>query len=566
MPVNERDISPAGRPPDPYTQNGNSTSKEYSFKKGISNYPTDDQVLVDVNFDGFDKNSIVLSQTNYRNIHEHLRQAKQCRNTNPITLVNQNENVSETILEKFVILLEPMSHPDFDDKKKFFSNEFIMSRSVYSSQFGKFKISQITKNLKQNILAIEIENISSIDSENLLKVTNVGGWTVKCRRPRIHDVSYGVIGPIGLETSDEEMDEELLRCGYINAEAKRIYKGKDKNKTMYVKIKLEMPELPEYITLASQRFPVKIYISKPWQCFKCQKFGHNATNCNGKVKCVACSGPHNVKECPIKTPQEMKCPNCSENHAGSYGGCKYIKQAKIVERIRATEKLSYSDALKKAKESLQKENKNNVAASTIPEQPIPNSEPKSNQSNIIRTNTMIPNKQTSKPQTRNSKEGEQQFTLNDEANRLKEEILKDILPKLILALIKIINTEKNENYINAIKRAVEESINIKLPDLEQDLVPNEGAAAEVPNEPKSSTDYIEDTDMDTGTEDELNKIFQPQYSRNKKRSPGKIKKRNASQSQLHIENPQPSKKMNNPPNEKPSNKEKHSTPSHSRNN
>ena len=62
--------------------------------------------------------------------------------------------------------------------------------------------------------------------------------------------------------------------------------GKDKKKTLTMKIYLEAEELPSHIELMSERFKVSQFFEKPWQCYKCQKFGHNAYACSGETKCV----------------------------------------------------------------------------------------------------------------------------------------------------------------------------------------------------------------------------------------------------------------------------------------
>ncbi|KAF2350782.1 Zinc finger CCHC-type [Trinorchestia longiramus] len=65
---------------------------------------------------------------------------------------------------------------------------------------------------------------------------------------------------------------------------------------------------------------------KPWQCFCCQRFGHNAVNCRATSRSVVSSGAHNSRECP--SPGTRSCCNCSGNHAANYGGCPKIRQAR----------------------------------------------------------------------------------------------------------------------------------------------------------------------------------------------------------------------------------------------
>ncbi|CAF1019702.1 unnamed protein product [Brachionus calyciflorus] len=93
-------------------------------------------------------------------------------------------------------------------------------------------------------------------------------------------------------TSDENKLNELIKTGYI--------------KIGYSRIKV-----------TPWRFGIA-----PDQCFKCQKFGHSAVNCQEKEEvCLRCSQNHNFKKCPIKNPQEFRCANCRGDHAACSKSC-----------------------------------------------------------------------------------------------------------------------------------------------------------------------------------------------------------------------------------------------------
>jgi len=292
----------------------------------------------EVDFPGFDRASQQLAR---KRIYEfkHLQHVN--NNTN-----DSNETTS------IVILIEPLSHPTFDDCSKFFVNDVKLARMVEQSQFCKFNIKQITKNFGKKLLIITLEKPPELESttEQILAINRIGDWQIRCRLPKMHSMSVGVIGPIGLETTNEEITESLIEQGYKNPIAQRIVKGKDKVPTVYIKISIEENQLPDHIYMGYMSYKTRVFIDRPWQCFKCQGFGHNASNCNAKLHCVVCSGPHSSKECPVKDKEEMKCFNCGDSHAANYGGCPFIKHAKVIEKIRAEEKLSYRDAAIKAKQ------------------------------------------------------------------------------------------------------------------------------------------------------------------------------------------------------------------------
>jgi len=293
-------------------------------------------------FPGFDRASQQLAR---KRIYEfkHLNSTNNTTNTDaPNT--NRNEPGS-------VILVEPLSHPTIEDTSKFFANDIKLAKIAEQPPFNCFNIKQITKNTGKKLLVIKIEKISENALKQILSTTQIGEWQVKCKIPKMHATSNVVIGPIGLETTDEEITEALVGQGYDNPIASRITKGKNKVPTVYMKISLEESQPPDYIYMGYMAYKTKVFIDKPWQCYKCQGFGHNAGNCNAKPHCVVCSGPHSSKECAVKNKEEMKCYNCGGCHTANYGGCPFIKHAKVIEKIRAEEKLSYREAAIKAKET-----------------------------------------------------------------------------------------------------------------------------------------------------------------------------------------------------------------------
>ena len=89
-------------------------------------------------------------------------------------------------------------------------------------------------------------------------MTKLGDYNSKCYLPFSRFIKIGVIGPVGLQTSNEEMTELLHEFGYLNSSASRLLTGpgKDKQKTKKMKIYLEAEELPEYIVLINKRFKI----------------------------------------------------------------------------------------------------------------------------------------------------------------------------------------------------------------------------------------------------------------------------------------------------------------------
>lgn len=60
------------------------------------------------------------------------------------------------------------------------------------------------------------------------------------------------------------------------------------------------------------------------QCYRCQRIGHTATNCNMERRCVKCSRNHGRETClatPANGKKYLKCALCSGNHCASAQVC-----------------------------------------------------------------------------------------------------------------------------------------------------------------------------------------------------------------------------------------------------
>jgi hypothetical protein len=80
-------------------------------------------------------------------------------------------------------------------------------------------------------------------------------------------------------------------------------------------------------------FNAEEWIPSPLQCYKCQRFGHNAKFCNSNQRCVNCGEEH-PKEGRCQRP--TKCSNCKGEHLASNKKCPARKE---IMRRNASEKL-----------------------------------------------------------------------------------------------------------------------------------------------------------------------------------------------------------------------------------
>jgi hypothetical protein len=66
-----------------------------------------------------------------------------------------------------------------------------------------------------------------------------------------------------------------------------------------------------------------------------------------KPKCPICARDHDYQACPDKT--QIKCANCGEPHSAGYKGCSSFKESQSINRLVATQGLSYRDAAAQVK-------------------------------------------------------------------------------------------------------------------------------------------------------------------------------------------------------------------------
>jgi len=129
----------------------------------------------------------------------------------------------------------------------------------------------------------------------------------------------GIIFNMEEDISKEEMEEAF------GIPVERIIKRRGGQRIETKQVILHFKdELPGYVYFGYRRFRVSLYIPEPQRCYKCQRFGHIAKNCNSVEICPVCSRKHSYVECPVKENyREQKkavCANCRGNHRASYKG------------------------------------------------------------------------------------------------------------------------------------------------------------------------------------------------------------------------------------------------------
>jgi hypothetical protein len=259
-----------------------------------------------------------------------------------VTETGQSQEQGEVTQEISVIIIEPKGSPE--EVERFLGSDVRTARAMNNTDFKLAGIIDVKKNNRRKHLLVKIKGKDNKLIQQLLEIKEIGNQPVQCRLPKEYTYSCGVIGPIGMYTTAEEIVEDMEINGYINPEAIRLTKGKEKVPSAHFKITFKLDNVPEHVYIGYQRYEVRPYVNRPFQCYQCQAFGHSAADCRREQKCLICAGPHNYKDCNTENGTK-KCSNCGENHTSTFSGCRAMKMAVLVEKTKTEKKITYSEAV-----------------------------------------------------------------------------------------------------------------------------------------------------------------------------------------------------------------------------
>jgi hypothetical protein len=95
-------------------------------------------------------------------------------------------------------------------------------------------------------------------------------------------------------------------------------------------IKVTLANAREFSHLLSYGLKIgwEIFNADQWlKCFKCQRFGHNATVCHSKPRCINCGDDHQKEG---RCQRQTKCCNCQGNHLANDKKCPTRKETMIL--------------------------------------------------------------------------------------------------------------------------------------------------------------------------------------------------------------------------------------------
>ncbi|KAF2345485.1 Zinc finger CCHC-type [Trinorchestia longiramus] len=148
----------------------------------------------------------------------------------------------------------------------------------------------------------------------------------------------GVNRNTSLERADASTNAQS-NSGKEKAEKGRAFKpnlgfksGGIKEESSAVNLGFAGTQCRSHIYVGFTRSAVFPFNAPPRRCYRCQRLGHVAVNCNSPLSCLVCSGPHTKDECTAEPGQE-KCANCHQTHIASSKECPAIRNAAAIQKL-----------------------------------------------------------------------------------------------------------------------------------------------------------------------------------------------------------------------------------------
>lgn len=204
--------------------------------------------------------------------------------------------------------------------------------SMFLENLAPGQIKEVRFNPLRNVIAVDA--INALTMEALLKVTNIGGVSVRPYVPRGPNTTVGVITGVDTDISEDDLMKD------ISASRKVIYVRRF-GSSLSVKIVFAGDALPSHVKADLIRYPVRPFVPRATQCSKCWKVGHVIGVCNKPVTCSRCGGTHDDGSC---TTQTVKCVNCHGAHDAKSTECPRLKKESAVLRRMARDNSTRREA------------------------------------------------------------------------------------------------------------------------------------------------------------------------------------------------------------------------------
>ena len=191
-------------------------------------------------------------------------------------------------------------------------------------------------------LLIQVE--TRLQSENIQKITSLANTTVSVAPNNSMNKSKGVIR---FENKPQFSEQQIL-SGLKKHKVSEVYQltkrsdNSNNNRTqmpLFV-LTFDTVKLPDRVQIGWTSCQVRQYIPRPRRCYKCQRYGHGATNCRSlDATCVNCGLPAHG-ECH----EGPRCANCGGEHPASATDCPTYRYEEEIIATKTKENITFREA------------------------------------------------------------------------------------------------------------------------------------------------------------------------------------------------------------------------------
>lgn len=181
----------------------------------------------------------------------------------------------------------------------------------------------LVKTLRDGNLLISCRNKDQ--QQRLMKCKTLLGKNIKPQTWEERGKVMGVISGVSTEITEEHIQRNIK--GGLVTKVKRLPYTRNgvREQSMSVMLIFDEDKIPERVRIGYLSYMVRPYIPPPTRCFKCQRYGHVAAACRGKIRCAKCGGEHEYGKC--KEGSKIICCNCGREHRAAYKGCEAHKKS-----------------------------------------------------------------------------------------------------------------------------------------------------------------------------------------------------------------------------------------------
>jgi hypothetical protein len=226
--------------------------------------------------------------------------------------------------------------PTGEDTRTLFNDPIEITDLLDASDFGKSYVKDIRINKKKAIITVELKKHDPAVIQNLLTITKLGTWDIQVYLPNTDKQRIGVISPVHIGADllkiQDRIIPDILTAKVLKLERLRKKEGNEWVTSSSVKVTFACTQLPKDVVIGRSFYRVRPYVFQPVQCFRCQRLGHTARSCKGKVRCLLCSEGHDKEECLKLT---FKCAGCGGEHKANSKECLLIQEAILIEERKA---------------------------------------------------------------------------------------------------------------------------------------------------------------------------------------------------------------------------------------